>query len=104
MIKQVVEEKKQVDISLLYINKRSDEVAYADLWEEAKAYGVKTRLIMTDVSGHLSSEMIKRLVPNWQKSLYYISGPQRLVEASEKVLREMQIPKTKIVTDFFPGY
>lgn len=104
MIKQIVTEKKAVDITLLYINKTAEEVAYGALWEEAKVYGVKTQLIMTSVVGHLNKEMMISLVPNWQNSIYYISGPQRLVEASEQVLKELSVPKKQIVTDFFPGY
>jgi len=104
IIKQIVDEQKTVDITLLYINKTVDEVAYAPLWETAKIYGVQTRYIMTETAGHLTPMMIQSLLPKWQDSMYYISGPQRLVEAAEQVLREIHLPKKQIVIDFFPGY
>lgn len=114
MIKQVIQAKKPIDITLIYINKTADEVCYLSLWEEAKIYGVKTHFVLTDkenlpnpwhgLIGHLSPKMIASVVPKWQSSVYYISGPQRLVEAAEEVLKELNLPKQQIVTDFFPGY
>ena len=104
MIKKIVVEQKQVKIILLYINKNGEEVAYGDLWQSAMAYGVQTKLIMTAVSGHLNPEMIRSLIPNYMQYKYYISGPQRLVEGAEQVLDQLSLPKSQIVTDFFPGY
>jgi ferredoxin-NADP reductase len=114
MIKQVVETKKKVDITLIYVNKTADEVCYLPLWEEAKAYGITTHFCLTDrdnlptpwhgLTGHLTPDMIKSVLPQWQSSTYYISGPQRLVESVEEVLQIVKIPKNQIITDFFPGY
>lgn len=114
MIKQVTDEKRKVDITLIYVNKTADEVCYLPLWEEAKAYGVTTHFCLTDganlpkpwhgLTGHLTPEMIKSVLPKWQSSTYYISGPQRLVESVEQVLNNIKIPKNQIITDFFPGY
>lgn len=114
MVRQVVADKKKVEITLIYVNKTADEVCYLPLWEEAKAYGVSTHFCLTDkdnlptpwhgLTGHLTPEIIKSVLPKWQSSTYYISGPQRLVESVEEVLKNIKIPKNQIVTDFFPGY
>ncbi len=104
IIKTIIDEKKMVDITLLYINKTEDEVAYAPLWEKAHKYGVETHLLMSEISGHLTATQIQQHIPAWKESLYYVSGPQRLVDATENVLHSLKIPKNQIITDFFPGY
>lgn len=114
MVKKIVDTGTIVDIDLIYINRTADEVCYLPLWEDAKKYGVRTHFVLTDntqlpqpwhgQTGHLTLQMMQTLVPSWTTSTYYISGPQRLVESCEQVLKEMKIKRAKIVTDFFPGY
>jgi len=114
MIKEIVDLQKPVQIDLIYINKTADEVAYFDLLQQAKKFGVNTHFVLTDKAnlptpwhgfvGHLTAEMIKQVVANYSQATYYISGPQGLVEASEQILKELQIPHKQIETDFFPGY
>jgi ferredoxin-NADP reductase len=53
--------------------------------------------------GFLTADMLKRHVPDWQTATYYVSGPQGLVDAYSKLLRDMKIPRDRIVTDYFPG-
>ena len=64
--------------------------------------GVKTFYINTKKDGYIGEKMIVEKVPDYQTRVFYISGPEPMVEAFKKIFSEMGIKKIK--TDFFPGY
>jgi ferredoxin-NADP reductase len=47
---------------------------------------------------------IQQLVPNLKKPLFYISGPEPMVESMGKMLQKIGVPKNHIKQDWFPGY
>ena len=55
-------------------------------------------------TGYLSEEMIQKYVADSKERIYFISGPNTMVEAYKKVLRKMNIRRSSIVTDYFPGF
>lgn len=90
------------DIVLLYTNNEKKDVAFSKLFDMAKGAGVKTIYVNTKRDGHLDSGMIRSLVPDYQKRMFYISGPQPMVKIFEGILGKLGVKKIK--TDFFPGY
>lgn len=114
MVKYIIDKKLSVNIVLLFINKTTDDILYKDILEEAEEFGVKTIHVMTDESrlplnfsgphGHLTPKMVKTMIPDYAMRAFYISGPQLMVQNIEKMLLDMKISKSKLKTDFFPGY
>lgn len=114
MAKYIIDKKLQVNIILVVINKTLDDILYRDILEEAKEFGIKTIHILTDESrlpqgfqgshGHLTDKIVKEIIPDYASKIFYISGPQLMVQNIEKTLLDMKISKSKIKTDFFPGY
>jgi ferredoxin-NADP reductase len=47
---------------------------------------------------------IKELVPDLKSPLFYVSGPEPMVESVGKMLRQIGVPKKRIKQDWFPGY
>lgn len=104
MIEYIVQKKKKCDIVLLYSLKTLNDAVFVDLLEKARAYGVHTVYTMTDTAGMIDMAMIQTEVPDFAERIFYISGPQLMVQALEKTIRDMNIPKKKILTDYFPGF
>jgi ferredoxin-NADP reductase len=114
MIQYIVDKGLLVDILLLYTNKTVEDILYADIFEQAKANGVKTIYNLTDLqnlphrwggaTGHITPESVKQVIPDYQKRTYYISGPQLMVQNFESTLRDCGVNSSQIKTDFFPGY
>jgi ferredoxin-NADP reductase len=52
----------------------------------------------------LDKGTIRKLVPDLKKSLFYVSGPEPMVENIGKMLRQIGIVKAHIKQDWFPGY
>jgi ferredoxin-NADP reductase len=54
--------------------------------------------------GRIDADMIRQEVPDYLDRLYYVSGPEPMVLAYEKMLSEMGIPRNRIKRDSFQGY
>ncbi len=114
MIQYIIDNKLSVNIVLLFANRHMDDVIFADIFARAREYGIKTYYTLTDTTsippvwrgftGHITSWMVQEAIPDFEKRTFYISGPQLMVQETEKILKQMHIEKAKIMTDFFPGY
>lgn len=112
IIQDIMDRNVKADIVLMYSNRNISEVSFAQFFEKAAAYGVRTVYALTDSAsipanwngetGHFTPEMVKKYVPDSDKRIFYVSGPQPMVQSTEQMLRS--IPTKKIVTDYFPGY
>jgi ferredoxin-NADP reductase len=55
-------------------------------------------------SGYITDKKIMELIPDYQKRMYYLSGPQLMVQNFESSLKTAGVNSAQIKTDFFPGY
>ncbi|OGE83538.1 MAG: hypothetical protein A3B10_03420 [Candidatus Doudnabacteria bacterium RIFCSPLOWO2_01_FULL_44_21] len=104
MVKYMVDKKLNRDIILLYSCKTEADVAFKQLFEQAKSFGIKPIFVISDQVGYINPDMIKKEVPDWQDRIFYVSGPEPMVESFEKMLASMGIKEANIVRDYFPGY
>lgn len=95
-------------IHLIYTVNHQDEFVFLD---ELKRGIEKLDLIAanhdaswTGLSGSLSANRILELHPPQENSLYFLSGPEPMVEAITKDVWDKGVSKHHIVTDYFPGY
>lgn len=110
---------KPLNISLLYANKSKDALFKEELEQLAKKHPeFKIFYIVSDesvseekindnievVPGKVDADLIRKLVPSFQKPIYYISGPESMVETLEEVVWNMGIPKERTKRDYYPGY
>lgn len=54
--------------------------------------------------GHVTAEMVKQHVPDVQKPIYYLSGPEGMVKAMRTLLIELNVNEDSIRTEEFSGY
>ncbi|HSX40660.1 MAG TPA: hypothetical protein VLF68_03525 [Candidatus Saccharimonadales bacterium] len=114
MVAQIIEKKQQRDIILFFANRHKEDIVFADLFEQAKLYGLKTIYTLTDIvavppdwsgeKGYITTQMLQKYIPDCQDRIFYLSGPQLMVERFKTTLEQMHIKKNHIVVDFFPGY
>ena len=102
MAKSMILNNEKRDIVLVYSNRQEADIAFKSLLDRAEGFGLRTVYVNTDKDGHIDKEMIIKATPDYLKRMFYISGPQPMVEAMKKMLSEMKIKIIK--TDFFPGY
>lgn len=101
MVLDLINSNKKIDIILIYANSSTDSIPYKDLFEEAKK---KINLKNHYISQRLTKESLISMVSDYLNRDYYISGPSGMVEGYKKLLTSLNIPKNKIITDYFPGF
>ncbi len=114
MIKDLVDRNETRSVVMLYANKTREDIAYADVFQDAKAVGVRTINVVADPkavpadwsgrTGQIDEAMIRADVPDFLDRRWYLSGPHGMVVAFDKTLRRMGVRKSKIKKDFFPGF
>jgi len=115
MIKHLLDHDERRPIAVLYSNRTAPEIVYTDVLEEARRrLGIETVYTLTDANnvppdwqggtGRVDAAMIAKTVPDYRERTFYLSGPRSLVVGFEEVLGNIGIPKSRIKTDFFPGF
>jgi len=115
MIKYCVDKNEKRDIVLLCSNKKVEDIAYKNIFDEAEVkLGLKTLYIVTDKdqiiqnknmrSGFIDIPFIQKEIPDFKEREFYISGPHSMISMFEKTLSDIGIPKKNIKVDFFPGF
>lgn len=103
ILKQLHAENIQLSVTLLYAN-RDQHVIYKDELEVFAKANSNLRIHYIFSPEHVDEKKIRELVPHIQKSLFYVSGPEPMVESLGNTLKEMGIHETHIKQDWFPGY
>lgn len=114
MIQYIIDKNLSADIVLLYTNRKVDDILFSETFEKALANGVRTIYNLTDVqnlpqnwsgsSGYITDKKIMELIPDYKKRIYYLSGPQLMVQNFEQALKTAGVNQNQIKSDFFPGY
>jgi ferredoxin-NADP reductase/Na+-translocating ferredoxin:NAD+ oxidoreductase RnfD subunit len=114
MAQYILDKNLNVDIILIFANRRKEDIIFSDIFDRVTKNGFKTQYVLTDInnlpehwngfSGHLTADSVKTIVPDYNNRIFYLSGPQLMVQNFDKILREVGIKRGKIVKDFFPGY
>jgi ferredoxin-NADP reductase len=52
----------------------------------------------------IDEDTVRNFVPDLKRPLFYVSGPEPMVEGVGKMLQKIGVPKKHIKQDWFPGY
>lgn len=104
MIKYLIDTGEKRNIVLLFSNKTSEDIVFKEILIEGEKKGLRTVYVNTDEMGYLDEDFIKKEISDWKERLFFVSGPEPMVEAFRKMLFRMGLPKNQIKTDYFPGY
>ncbi|MCX6784180.1 MAG: RnfABCDGE type electron transport complex subunit D [candidate division WWE3 bacterium] len=101
MLKYLIDTNDKRDIKVIYANKKAEDIVYKDVFDAAKeTLGIET----TYTFGHVTTELIKETIKDYQDRVFYISGPQLMVKATKEALLGQGVSNHHIKTDFFPGF
>ena len=102
MLKYLSDKQEMRNITLIYVNKQPEDVAYREVFETTP--GLKTVYVYTAAGqGRLSEAMIQEEVPDLKERTAYVSGPQAMVTATDRILQNLGVSRSRIKKDFFPG-
>jgi glycine betaine catabolism B len=108
MVKYLHDKGEQRDIQLIYAVTKREELAFQMLFRD---YGLTLIPVVKEAPpgysgevGSLDADRILKLAKHDDRTLFYLSGPEPMVEAFAKGLKAAGINKRNIVGDYFPGY
>lgn len=111
MIKQIIDENKQQDIVVLYSVADLKERAYLNVFQEARSHGIRlitvapNQIMASDiVCGPITPTLIYEQVPDFMDRIFFISGPNSMVQEVQRSLNQIGVHRTRIHTDYFSGY
>jgi ferredoxin-NADP reductase len=115
MIKYLLDKNEQRPITLLYATRTAADLAYLDVLEQARqTLGIRTMYTLTDTgslpphwrgkAGRITADTIRSEVPDYEHTLFYLSGPNAMVEDFERILLDMGVSPRHIKKDYFPGF
>ncbi|HSB10697.1 MAG TPA: FAD-dependent oxidoreductase [Blastocatellia bacterium] len=103
-------------IRLFYSNRRPEDAAFLDELAELEAVNRNYRFIPTMTSaagskqgwtgetGYINADMLARYVEDPATAVYYVAGPEGLVNAMRKTLADAGVSETDIRAEEFAGY
>ncbi len=114
MIKFLLDTHQRRPIVLFYANRSAQEIVYKDVFDQAqRELGIKTIYTITDERtlppfwkgrvGRITPQMIQAEVPDYLRCMFYISGPQSMVNSFQTILAQLGVSESRIKTDFFAG-
>ena len=103
ILKQAEHDGNQLRVTLLYANRNSD-VVYKGEFDALSKRNPHLKIHYLFHPQRLDETSIKERVPDLQKPLFYISGPEPMVESLGKKLKQLGVPEDHIKQDWFPGY
>ena len=102
ILKQLDHEGVPINASLLYGNRDENIPFKAELDElAARQPGFKVRYL---AGTRLDAVAVQAAVPDMSKPIFYISGPEPMVEALHTELKGLGVPAERLKGDWFPGY
>lgn len=112
MLRHIKAQNLDYKVRLAYSNRNQGATAFlVELQElDKQNSNFKLILIMTDdpdwsgEEDHINIDFIKKYIPDYQKVVYYVSGPPGMVSAIKKVLEGGKIEKKNIKFENFLGY
>lgn len=102
ILRQLNRDKKSFNVNLLYANRSWENIPFKKELEEiaAKRKTLKIRYFISPEK--IDKKVLKSYVI--KKRVFYISGPEPMVETFEKILSDLGVPANRLKQDYFPGY
>lgn len=115
MVKYLLDTGQSRNIVLLYGARTANDFAFRDIFEEARRrFGMINVYAFSDSTAvsekfngrqsKINEALIREEAPDWRERVFYVSGPEPMVQSMEKILAGMDIPAKNIKRDYFFGY
>lgn len=103
ILKEADNAKIKLNVTLLYSN-RDENIPYKEELEKFAQNNPNLVIHYVISPKRIDQSMIEKLIPDISKPIFYVSGPEPMVESLGNTLKEIGIAKDHIKQDYFPGY
>jgi len=101
------------EITLFYGCRTENDMAFKKEFEELATENKNLKVIYIinqptekwkGATGNINTEIIKQLLPDYQKNIFFTCGPPPMIEAMEKLVVSLGLPREKLKRELFSGY
>jgi ferredoxin-NADP reductase len=103
ILKQAAHDGKQLRVTMLYANRKT-VAAYKKELDALTKRNPNLKIHYLFHPQRIDQQTIKELVHDLKTPLFYVSGPEPMVESVGQLLQQIGVPKKRIKQDWFPGY
>ena len=103
MLLDLEKRNESLDVLLLWAN-RSDDIPFRAEIDALSRRKPKFRIQYFIGDRRLDEKPVRAAVPDLHAHKFYVSGPEPMVESFDKILKQIGVPESEVVNDFFPGY
>lgn len=109
MIQYLLDTGQKRPITLIYSVRMPQDAVYRELLARAqRELGIRVVHVFNEpqpgFAQTIDAELLAREVPDFEERMFYISGPQGMVTSFKDMLTGMGVARTRIRTDYFPGF
>lgn len=106
-IRSILEELDQagtpISATLLYAN-RDEHIAFRDELDRFAQQNPMLKILYLISPERIDAARIQKEFPDLQRPLFYVSGPEPMVEQLGQMLKDLGVPADHLKQDWFPGY
>ena len=105
--------KLKTKVTLLYGNKTEADIAFREDFEQMQKQYKSLKVVLAlaepeanwkGYTGYINAEMIRKEIPDYRETLFYVCGPPEMVQAMESILNTMDVPVGNVKKENFTGY
>ena len=105
--------KLNTKVTLLYGNRTEEDIVFRQDLEQMQRQNDNLKVVLTlaeprtnwkGYTGNIDSEMIKKEIPEYPKTVFYVCGPPAMVEAMGNLLKTLDVPGESVKKENFAGY
>jgi ferredoxin-NADP reductase len=100
-------------ITLLYGNRNENDIVFRKEFEAMQKQNANLKVVFIlseatsgwkGATGFINAELVKKEIPDYKETVFYTCGPPAMVEAMEKLVESLDLPKTQLKREYFAGY
>jgi ferredoxin-NADP reductase len=100
-------------ITLLYGNRSESDIVFKKELKEMEKQNENLKVVFIlneassgwkGVTGVIDAELVKKEVPDYKERVFYVCGPPPMVQAMEKLIRDLGLPQTQLRLEAFTGH
>lgn len=103
ILKDADQKQTKLRATLLYAN-RDEDIPYKEAFEKFAKNNPNFVLHYVISPQRIDQSFLKKTVPDIERPIFYVSGPESMVESLGSTLTEMGVSAARMKQDYFPGY
>jgi glycine betaine catabolism B len=113
IIKNATDKRLDTKITLFYGCRTENDIAFKEELERMQNENRNLKMICiinqpssqwTGEIGIITSEMIKKALPDFRENVFFTCGPPPMVKAMETIIESLGLPRSQMKQEFFTGY